>query len=223
MLSEEKDELERRLGDAEHNYSSLVALFIASTRLHASRDYVSVVRTVGEILTNLVGVEAFAIFVSDTEKDRLVLLQSTNCDRDALAMAETTAQDVLESGQLELGPTPSERLFGEPLAAVPLRVDDQALGVIVVTGLLHHKEELSSEDVELLELLSANAASALHAARVRGLMAAESRFGARAESADLTPPPIMLSRKTSRPQMPKVSTPAATISIRPDPSGRRNS
>ncbi|HEY2738962.1 MAG TPA: GAF domain-containing protein, partial [Thermoanaerobaculia bacterium] len=68
----------------------------------------------------------------------------------------------LKDGVLRLGPTPES----QALAAVPLRVQNEIVGALVLLKLLDHKPILRAEDRDLLDLLSAHAASALFAARL---------------------------------------------------------
>jgi GAF domain-containing protein len=68
----------------------------------------------------------------------------------------------LADGVLRLGPTAESNA----LAAVPLRVQNEVVGALVLLKLLDHKPILRAEDRDLLDLLSAHAASALFAARL---------------------------------------------------------
>ncbi len=68
----------------------------------------------------------------------------------------------LEDGVLRLGPSADSNV----VAAVPLRVQEAIVGVLVVLKLFDHKAILRAEDRDLLDLLAAHAASALFAARV---------------------------------------------------------
>ena len=68
----------------------------------------------------------------------------------------------LADGVLRLGPTADSKA----LAAVPLRVQNEVVGALVLLKLLDHKPILRAEDRDLLDLLSAHAASALFAARL---------------------------------------------------------
>ena len=52
------------------------------------------------------------------------------------------------------------------IAAVPLKIQDQIVGALVVLKLFDHKPVLRPDDRDLLDLLSAHAASALFAARL---------------------------------------------------------
>ena len=57
---------------------------------------------------------------------------------------------------------------GRPVTAcVPLRVDGEITGVLTLYRLLDHKGRLESSDVELLEMLSTHAGTALFATRLR--------------------------------------------------------
>jgi GAF domain-containing protein len=72
------------------------------------------------------------------------------------------ADETLRDGVLRLGPFEGSRA----LAAVPLRVHDAVVGALVILKLFDHKPMLRGEDRDLLDLLSAHAASALFAARL---------------------------------------------------------
>ncbi|MFL6290854.1 MAG: GAF domain-containing protein, partial [Thermoanaerobaculia bacterium] len=65
-------------------------------------------------------------------------------------------------GVLRLGPSGDS----QALAAVPLRVQNEIVGALVLIKLLDHKPILRAEDRDLLDLLSAHAASAMFAARL---------------------------------------------------------
>jgi len=52
-----------------------------------------------------------------------------------------------------------------PRACVPLRVGEQVLGMMVLFGLLPHKQRLEPQDRELLALLATEGARALYCAR----------------------------------------------------------
>ena len=54
----------------------------------------------------------------------------------------------------------------EAITAVPLKIQDVIVGALVVLKLLDHKPSLRPDDRDLLDLLSAHAASALFAARL---------------------------------------------------------
>ena len=55
---------------------------------------------------------------------------------------------------------------GEPIVSIPLRVDDRAIGAIVIYQLLQQKDGFSALDHELFTLLAGHAATAIFAARL---------------------------------------------------------
>lgn len=175
-------ELERRLGEVEadsgdlasrlvateRQASRLMNLYVATYQLHSTLDPVEVRATIAEIAINLLGAERFAL---------LLRVEGTLCE---VALEEDLAGDTsglyahgrysggdpmvdaaLADGVLQVGPMGGSRA----LAAVPLVVQDAAVGVLVILKLLAHKEALLSDDRDLLDLLAAHAASALIAAQ----------------------------------------------------------
>jgi nitrate/nitrite-specific signal transduction histidine kinase len=161
-------ELATRLVDSEHQAGRLMNLYVATYQLHSTLDPDEVQQTIAEIAINLLGAKSFVLLLARDD-------ESAGCD---VALAEGTAEDgrwrdvyqggdptidaTLRDGLLRLGSEGAEEL----VAAVPLRVQDKVVGVLVVLRLLDHKPILRPEDRDLLDLLSAHAASAIFAARL---------------------------------------------------------
>lgn len=138
-------------------------LYVASHRLHATLDPNEVLTTIKEILINLVGGERFGVWMfDDAEGSQMSLLAHEGLtDTEALTQREhELAKHALRN----------DAWFGEPgavpLAVVPLRVDDRAVGLIVIRELLGHKKQLGHLDQQILGLLSGQAATALTSARL---------------------------------------------------------
>lgn len=163
-------ELASRLVDSEHQAGRLMNLYVATYQLHSTLDPSEVQDTIAEISINLLGAEQFVLLLRESEGE------GPECE---VALAEgiedgspyaggtyrggdAMVDDTLEDGVLRLGPTPDS----DVLAAVPLRVQEVIVGALVVLKLFDHKPMLKAEDRDLLELLSAHAASALFAARL---------------------------------------------------------
>ena len=83
-------------------------------------------------------------------------------DGDTYTGGDPMVDATLKDGVLRLGPTADS----QALAAVPLRVQNEIVGALVLLKLLDHKPILRAEDRDLLDLLSAHAASAMFAARL---------------------------------------------------------
>jgi GAF domain-containing protein len=117
---------------------------------------------------NLLGAEQFALLLRDENEGALeIRLQEGAIDATWSQATKYVGGDPLidaslADGVLRFGPAP-----GSPvLVVVPLRVQDVAVGALVITKLFEHKGKFEEEDRELLDLLGAHAASALFASRV---------------------------------------------------------
>jgi GAF domain len=163
-------ELASRLVDSEHQSGRLMNLYVATYQLHATLDPVEVQATIAEVAINLLGAERFVLVLRRDEGDDCeVALREGMREAgpalfagDSYAGGDPMVDATLADGVLRLGPTPDSPV----LAAVPLRVQDEIVGALILLKLLDHKPILRSEDRDLLDLLSAHAASALFAARL---------------------------------------------------------
>lgn len=169
-------ELAGRLVDSEHQAGRLMNLYVATYQLHSTLDPDEVQQTIAEIASNLLGARSFVLLLAHEGPE-------AGCD---VALAEGVEGDerwqgtyrggdpvvdaTLTDGILRLGGGAAAAGGGggggELVAAVPLRVQQQVVGALVVLRLLDHKPILRPEDRDLLDLLSAHAASALFAARL---------------------------------------------------------
>lgn len=172
LSSAESDvkELASRLVDSEHQSGRLMNLYVATYQLHATLDPAEVQATIAEIAINLLGAERFVLLLRRDEEEgegcEIALREGTGGEGafggDTYAGGDPVVDATLSDGVLRLGPTPGSA----SLAAVPLRVQNAIVGALVVLKLLDHKPVLRAEDRDLLDLLSAHAASALFAARL---------------------------------------------------------
>ena len=172
-------ELASRLVDSEHQGGRLMNLYVATYQLHATLDPAEVQATIAEIAINLLGAEQFVLLLRKEEGPGcdVALLGGTSSGRtpraampaanglydgEVYAGGDPVVDATLADGVLRLGPTADS----SALAAVPLRVQNEVVGALVLLKLLDHKPILRAEDRDLLDLLSAHAASALFAARL---------------------------------------------------------
>jgi nitrate/nitrite-specific signal transduction histidine kinase len=162
-------ELASRLVESEHQAGRLMNLYVATYQLHSTLDPEEVQQTIAEIAINLLGAARFVLLLRDEDEAGCeVALEEGLGEADALYAGgvyrggDPRVDATLEDGVLRLGPGDGS----EVLAAVPLRVQNVIVGALVVLGLLEHKPILRAEDRDLLDLLSAHAASALFAARL---------------------------------------------------------
>ncbi|HVR09433.1 MAG TPA: GAF domain-containing protein [Thermoanaerobaculia bacterium] len=180
LSSAESDvkELASRLVDSEHQGGRLMNLYVATYQLHATLEPAEVQATIAEIAINLLGAEQFVLLLrkDDAPGCDIALLGGTGSSARGAGASEVNGlyggeiynggdpvvDATLADGVLRLGPTADSKA----LAAVPLRVQNEVVGALVLLKLLDHKPILRAEDRDLLDLLSAHAASALFAARL---------------------------------------------------------
>ena len=158
----ENREFAERYVQIEEHSEVLQNLYVASHRLHATLEPAEVLRTIKEIVINLVGAETFGIWLLDDDGKMRLLAHEGLTDSEPLAANEDTLARKVLGGDPWFAPDGE----GPPLAVVPLRVDDRAVGVLVVRAIFGHKKALSHLDQQILGLLSGQAATALTSARL---------------------------------------------------------
>jgi GAF domain-containing protein len=165
-VESDRSELSSQLASRERQISQLMNLYVATYQLHSTLDVGEVKATIGEIASNVLGAEHWALLIwkADGSACEIALAQGLEDDaayRDGLYGGGDAAVDAtLSDGVMRLGPAD-----GSPaLAVVPLTVQGQTLGALVLFKLLDHRPPLGHEDREVLDLLAAHAASALVAA-----------------------------------------------------------
>jgi hypothetical protein len=153
--------------ESEAQVANLASLYVAVTSVHGALDRPSVLSSVQEIVTNLIGSEEMAIFETDAAHGRLTLLAS-------IGIEPGPYQDIaLGAGAIGRAAATGERLIrqqggsltedGEAAltACIPLKVAGRIVGVLAVFRLLPHKGWLDAIDIDLFDVLAAHAASAL--------------------------------------------------------------
>ena len=164
------NELASQLAASERQTSRLMNLYVATYQLHSTLEPSEVQRTIAEIAINLLGAERFVLLLRQEEGENYEVAQRFGLAEGGDPLygdarypgGDPMVDATLSDGVLRLGPVDGS----SALAAAPLRVQGEFVGAIVLLKLLEHKPALRAEDRELLDLLSAHAASALFAARV---------------------------------------------------------
>jgi len=153
--------------ESEAQVSNLASLYVAVTSVHGALDRPTVLSSLQEIVTNLIGSEEMAIFETDASNGRLMLLASTGIEpgpyqevyvgEGAIGRAAATGERLVrpEGGSL------SEDGDASLTACIPLKVAGRVVGVLAVFRLLPHKGRLDAIDLDLFDVLAAHAASAL--------------------------------------------------------------
>lgn len=149
-------------------------LYVASHRLHATLDADEVLNIIKEILVELVGAEKFCVLLLEGKRNRLELVASEGTEDvlpfRSIAMGEGVIGEVTASRQPFFfeRDTPLAQEARLPMAAIPLTMNEEPVGVIVIYKLFDQKHGFSAIDHQVLELLAAHAATALASARLHG-------------------------------------------------------
>lgn len=150
----------------EQQTGNLSNLYVASYQLHSSVDRDEILKTIQEIVINLIGSEEIAIFEEDAA-GKFQLSSSTGVDASRLGsfrLGEGPIGKRLSDGEVFVEDFPSND--GRLTACVPLKIGNAITGAIVVFRLLSHKTALERLDHELFELLAIHAATALYCAQL---------------------------------------------------------
>jgi len=149
----------------------LANLYLASYQLHSTLDFLEVIKTIKEIIINLVGAEEFAVLLLDEKTGKFQLAGAEGVDPERLAVVD------LDTGVIGTVGRTGKNYFGDaittraveddaPLACIPLKIRDHVIGVIAIYKLLEAKNHFSEVDQELFSLLAGHAATAIFASRL---------------------------------------------------------
>jgi GAF domain-containing protein len=162
-------ELAKQLVESERQAARLMNMYVATYQLHASLRPEDVCSAIADIAVNLLGAKQFVLLLRREIGDgcEVALRHGLKEDDAPWGTESYTGGDAgvdasLTDGLLRMGPGPES----PAVAVVPLRVEGEIVGVLVLLRLLEHKALLGTDDRDLLDLLSAHAASALVAARL---------------------------------------------------------
>jgi chaperonin cofactor prefoldin len=170
-VEEENKEFADRYIEIEEQNNNLANLYVASYQLHSTLDYGEVIRIVQEIVINLIGAEAFHLFMVSEKTGQLELETSEGqtAPVTTIAMGEGPIGKAAKTGENNFSdfvankePTP----FDQPIAVIPLKIKDTVIGVISINKLLVQKTAFTSMDYELFTLLAGHAATAVFSAKL---------------------------------------------------------
>jgi GAF domain-containing protein len=153
--------------DSEAQVANLASLYVAVTSVHGALERPSVLTSVQEIVTNLIGSEEMAIFEIDAAHRRLTLLASFGIEPgryQGISLGDGAIGRVAATGERLIrqdGGSLTEDGDAALTACIPLKVAGRVVGVLAVFRLLPHKGRLDAIDIDLFDVLAAHAASAL--------------------------------------------------------------
>jgi transcriptional regulator with GAF, ATPase, and Fis domain len=163
-IEEENQDLITKYVKMTQQNESLTNLYVASHQLHSTLDPQEVMARVNEILVNLVGAEEFAVFLVDrTTKELTPVSDETVLQRHAageLLWEDGILEQVVRTGEAFYLNGQEPRPVG-PLACVPLKIDQDVIGLIAIFKLLTQKDGFTLLDSDILNLMAGHAATAI--------------------------------------------------------------
>ena len=173
-VEEENKDFASRYIEIEEQNNNLANLYVASYQLHSTLDFREVIQIVQEIVINLIGAESFAILLLDEKTNELKTIAyegddvmpgvdqiSTRLGEGVLGTVAKTGESYYVNQDIDGAVT-----IDKPLAAVPLKIKEHVIGLIVIYRLLQQKDAFSAVDYELFSLLAAHAATAIFSSKL---------------------------------------------------------
>ena len=168
-LEEENLDFANQIVRTEEINNNLTNLYIASSRLHSVLDRQLVAEIIKEITINFVGAEKFALLLHATGTGRLDFLMSEGFGDKDFPPSITVDQNEIFTQVIQ----GQESFFVEdsvvqgsddpyrPLAAIPLMIHGEVIGVLTIYRLLVQKEKFEAIDFHLFSMMAEHAATAL--------------------------------------------------------------
>jgi hypothetical protein len=164
-LAETSKKSETRNVEVEQELHDLANLYIASSHLHSTLSARGVVRHLKELLQQLVGAEAYVIYLFDADGRIARPIAMDGLDPSVVAdvkPGEGPIGDVLITNLPRISERVSEKgSFDAPLAVLPILVRDRAVGAIAILSVFRQKAVWAAVDRELFNLLGSHAGTAL--------------------------------------------------------------
>jgi nitrate/nitrite-specific signal transduction histidine kinase len=170
-VEEENQDFANRYVEIEAENQMLANLYLASHQLHATLDFNEVLQICMESIINLIGAEEFAILLLDEKTNRLEPVACEGLDLGLLpsiGRGEGIIGAAVNSGESYFIASLAgyrRDLLG-PIACIPLKIKEHAIGVIVIYQLLTRKTQFSKVDCQLCALLAGHVATAVLSSRL---------------------------------------------------------
>lgn len=157
--------------DVECELANFANLYVATSQLHSARSVRGVLRVLKELLAQLLGAAAFAVYFVSDDGQELIAVASEGVVASDVARVSATEGPIgraFTAGEIfyDTARDVSRLSIAEPVATVPLHIDGRVHGVVAIFGTLPQKTEFVPTDRELFKLLGAQAAPALVNARL---------------------------------------------------------
>lgn len=166
-----QDNFSNQYAEVEGELANFANLYVATSQLHTARSVRGVLRALKELLAQLLGAAAFAVYLLSDDEKELIAITSEGVEAASVARLGVTEGpigrafahgDVMFRAEGDLTAASVEN----PVVVIPLHLDGRIIGAIAIFGTLPQKTEFVHIDRELFKLLGAQAAPALVNARL---------------------------------------------------------
>jgi hypothetical protein len=166
-----KDNFTQMYEEVEGELANFANLYVATAQLHSARSVRNVLRALKELLAQLLGAAAFAVYFVSDDGEELIAIASEGVDVADLARIPVGRGPIgraFASGEVafDVARDVSRPSLEDPVALIPMQIDGRVHGVIAIFGTLPQKTEFVTIDRELFKLLGVQAAPALVNARI---------------------------------------------------------
>jgi multidrug efflux pump subunit AcrA (membrane-fusion protein) len=172
-LEQSRQRIDERQAEIEQEVNDLANLYIAAVQLHAGLSVRRVVRHVRDMCGQLVGALGFAIYIVDEGKELAHPIAAEAIDDIELSpipLGSGPIGDACMTGIPRIREARGEALangtLADPVAIIPMMVDGQPIGAVVILSMLGQKDAWASVDRELFQLIGNQAGVALIAANL---------------------------------------------------------
>ncbi len=161
--------------EVEQENNNLANLYVASYQLHSTLDLDETLKTVLEIIMNLIGASRFAVMLLDEKTSELTAVATEGVvveEMPVVRPGQGVIGGVAASGESYFAKEasgPGGEDLTLPMVCIPLKIKEHVIGVIVIYGLLQQKESFTNIDYELFSLLAGQAATAIFSSKLYSL------------------------------------------------------
>ncbi len=161
-LEEKRTEHASRASEVEEELHDLANLYVASSHLHSTLSVRGVVRHVMELLQQLLGARAYALYATSDGRTAHPVAWEQMEPPPAVTVGEGAIGEAMATGlSLVRDDVRRPGTLERPLAVLPLAVKEEVVGAIVILSTLEQKERWAAVDRELFTLLGTHAAISL--------------------------------------------------------------
>lgn len=170
-VEKENIDFAKKYVEIEDENNKLANLYIASYQLHSTLDFNEVMRTIVEIVINLIGGEKFAVLLLNEKANELQYtigegIKKEDFEDVSVDEGEIIGNSVMKGESYFSKDTTESQDLKAPIVCVPLKVKEKVIGAIVVYKLLAQKKDLTDLDHELFNLMAAHAATAIFSSKL---------------------------------------------------------